>query len=711
MMTTILNLLLVLLGFGLIIVLHELGHFLAARWAGIRVLAFGVGFGPAVASYRKGLGWRKGSSEPELFSLREAALGERGDARESARATLSRASHTEYRFNMLPFGGYVKMLGQDDIHPAATSDAPDSYQSCPPWKRMIVISAGVAVNLISAAVLFIVVFMAGLKTEPAVIGMTDPGSPAALGVALNASAAGVTEPGLKPGDRVLEVDGRRPNSFNDLVLASSMAERDTPVRLVVERRGVEEPLRFAIVPAESRFTGFLELGMGPAFTAHVRDIADPESREKFAESLGHIGLKGVRPGMNLVRVGGNEKPTGPGDIDEAVRASGGAPVPLVFSLGDSDRVEVSIKPKPELQTDAVEGANHTRLTVSHLLGLAPVMSVHPDATDPPKQGLRPGDIFARVGDVEFPTIAQGIAAIRAAAGEPIAVEVLREDGKGGRTRVVVPNVRVSSKGQIGFAPGDTRDQSTLLGVPPPQVVSSGNRPMRPAAVGVIDTPGTTLLAVNETRVANFAEVRTALRAATADAFSNGVPGSVTLLLRLPGGDEQRREWSLTPDDIRTLHSLSWTSPVVDASGGIFEPREIRLRADGPIGAISMGVSETRRVILSTYVTFLRLYQGTVKVEHLSGPVGIVALGTSVADRGFVWLLFFLALISVNLAVVNFLPLPIVDGGQFLFILYEQVRGRPVPAGVQNAVTLAGLVLIGAVFLLVTYNDIHRWFIR
>src|SRR5207237_1803349 len=104
-----------------------------------------------------------------------------------------------------------------------------------------------------------------------------------------------------------------------------------------------------------------------------------------------------------------------------------------------------------------------------------------------------------------------------------------------------------------------------------------------------------------------------------------------------------------------------------------------------------------------------LAQGTVKVEHLKGPVGIAHLGTIVAGKGFIWLLFFMALISVNLAVINFLPLPIVDGGQFLFLVYEQVRGRPVPASVQNVVTMAGLVLIGCVFLVVTYNDITNLF--
>src|SRR5688572_1935555 len=100
---TVLDLLLVIVCFGLIIFVHELGHFLAARWAGIRVLAFAMGFGPAAFSYRKGLGWRRGSSEAEYATeLKENGLHPRDPGAPSP---------TEYRFNWLPFGGYVKMLG------------------------------------------------------------------------------------------------------------------------------------------------------------------------------------------------------------------------------------------------------------------------------------------------------------------------------------------------------------------------------------------------------------------------------------------------------------------------------------------------------------------------------------------------------------------------------------------------------------------------
>jgi regulator of sigma E protease len=72
------DLMLVVLGFGFIIFVHELGHFLAARWAGIRVLAFAIGFGSAAVSYRKGLGWRRGSSEREYEERMNAGAARSG---------------------------------------------------------------------------------------------------------------------------------------------------------------------------------------------------------------------------------------------------------------------------------------------------------------------------------------------------------------------------------------------------------------------------------------------------------------------------------------------------------------------------------------------------------------------------------------------------------------------------------------------------------
>jgi regulator of sigma E protease len=121
----------------------------------------------------------------------------------------------------------------------------------------------------------------------------------------------------------------------------------------------------------------------------------------------------------------------------------------------------------------------------------------------------------------------------------------------------------------------------------------------------------------------------------------------------------------------------------------------------------IGFDKTGQFIQQTYITLLRLIQGTIKPSHLRGPVGIVDEGAKVAAQGFAYYLFFLGLISVNLAVINFLPIPIVDGGLMVFLMIEKIKGSPASPKVQTAAMLVGLVLIAVVFLYVTYQDIAR----
>jgi regulator of sigma E protease len=689
---TLKNLLLVVVGFSAIIFVHELGHFLAARWAGIRVLAFAIGFGPAIVSYRPGLGWRRGSSEREAYARRAAG---------------QRTHPTEYRLNYLPLGGYVRMLGQEDGDPTAISDDPDSYQRCVPWKRMIVISAGVVMNLLTAAVLFVIVFSRGLPVMPAEIGDLDPGRPAAKATALNAAALGLDSDAshLNPGDRITFLNGESPNSFSDVMLAASMTKRGEPLTLTVEREGLTSPMQFSIIPEVNRMTGLLDIGLDAPRSGVVAMLND----EDIAR-LEKIGLKGVRPGMRLVRAGAFE--VSPGSTlpaaryAEAFRRSGGVPVTLTFEDPKSAaRVEIIVPPRPRYQDDLVMGRLDARVPVQHLLGLTAVMKVAGiTGEDSARTGLKAGDVFARIGVVEFPNMAQGFTEIQGHAGKEIRLTVLRDDA--GTLTTVDLTVKVRRNGTIGFGAGDTASDSALVSRPPDGFVALRDPTLGPApAARTPDLPpGSRIVSINDRPTSNFLDLRAAMLASLPT--EKPTPTTIKVVYELPSPDAPRREasWTIAPDDARRLHALGWQSPT---SLSLFNPDEVILKATSPGDAIRLGLRETRRVMLQTYLTFARLFEGTVKVEHLQGPVGIAHVGTMIAERGLAWLLFFLALISVNLAVVNFLPLPIVDGGQFLMILYEQLRGKPLPMKIQEMVTIAGLVFLGAMFLLVTFNDVKR----
>src|SRR5215211_596354 len=146
------SLILLVLGFGFVIFFHELGHFLAAKWVGIRVEQFAVGFGQAIFSWRKGFGWCLGSSARryEETAARGEALG---------------VGETEYRLNWIPLGGYVKMLGQDDLRPNSEQNDPRAYNRKSIGARMFVVSAGVIMNILLAAFGFMVVFLMGFRVQ------------------------------------------------------------------------------------------------------------------------------------------------------------------------------------------------------------------------------------------------------------------------------------------------------------------------------------------------------------------------------------------------------------------------------------------------------------------------------------------------------------------------------------------------------------------
>ena len=713
---TVMDFALVVIGFGLIIFVHELGHFVAARWAGIRVLAFALGFGPAAFSYRKGLGLRKGSSEQEYLDRLRAVGTPEANATGGAVSALT-ISPTEYRLNWLPFGGYVKMLGQEDLNPEAVSEAPDSFQRCAPWKKMIVISAGVVMNIITAILLFIVVFRVGLPTEPPIIGGVAPGLPAATAVATNAKALNIEQVGLRPGDEILSVDGRKADQFSDIIMAAAMAPRNAPVEMEVRRPGVDGTLQFSVKPEADSGSRLLALGIEPARALQIADPRTARSRGQFKEQLAKLGFAGVEPGMKLVSINGDRDIKYLFELSKAARNSGGKPLELVFENAAGKRVEISSKPDPEFQLNEFDLPGGAVGVQPNLLGMTSLMGVG-NAGGASVQGLRDGDVFVRLGTVEYPSFEAGLREIRSNAGRTIEAIVQRTEGNAVK-EVPLP-LSVSRSGTVGFEARPMQSRSTVLGVPVARQVIEAAKPDSGAMAKTRETPagaahlraGSRVISIAGREVNSFAEMRTELQRAVSGA--NGKSVSIPMLVRAPTLAGETAETSpfekvtlvLGEDDIASVKNLGWIGPPI---AGAFDAAQILRRSTGPWNAVTLGLTETRRMVLQVYLTFGRLFEGTLKVTHLQGPVGIAHVGTLLADRGMIWLLFFFAMVSVNLAVVNFLPLPIVDGGQFLFILYEQVFKRPVPVGFQNAVTLAGLILIGSMFLIVTFNDITNLF--
>jgi regulator of sigma E protease len=126
-------------------------------------------------------------------------------------------------------------------------------------------------------------------------------------------------------------------------------------------------------------------------------------------------------------------------------------------------------------------------------------------------------------------------------------------------------------------------------------------------------------------------------------------------------------------------------------------------------ALKSGYEHTIQNILMVYGTFRSLAERRVSPKNLGGPILIAQMAYYKAGSGFAELINFLGMLSINLAVLNFLPIPPLDGGQMLFLIAEKIRGRPLPDSALIAGTYFGLLLVLCLMVFVTYQDVFRLF--
>ena len=307
------NVILIVLGFGMLIGLHELGHFLAAKWSGIRTNAFAIGMGPVVLAWRGGVGLTFGSTKTKVV----AACGK--DAADMSDAELKEheISETEYSLRLLPIGGFVSMLGQEDGNPNSVSNDPRSYNMCPIGKRMIVVSAGVFMNLLLAAVLFLGCFQVGVRFEAPVIGQIIPNSPASEAVASNGTH-------LQTGDTVVSINEKPAYTFTDIQIAGAMSKPGEKVTLKVKRRDSNKPLVFEMTPRSVSQKGLLEIGLYPASSLTIPE--GQSGREVIAYiAAAYPILSDLTAGTQLVSINGADVSTWT-ELDFAIQNSHGEPL-------------------------------------------------------------------------------------------------------------------------------------------------------------------------------------------------------------------------------------------------------------------------------------------------------------------------------------------------------------------------------------------------
>lgn len=687
-MSTFLDFLLLVLGFGLVIFVHEFGHFAVAKAVGIKVEQFAIGMGPALLAWRKGVGLRLGTTQPDYDAKLKAGVPE------------AQLGETEYRVNYLPIGGYVKMLGQDDLDMAAVVTDPRSYSSRPIWARMCVVSAGVVMNLIFAMVLFVICFMWGVNATRPVIGGVHPNSLAAVTMPTNAAARNVTTPGIQPGDHILSINGKAIQTWEQVILTAAMAKPSEVLHVELDRRGSE--LAFDLEPRPNEETRLLDLGVQPTKSATLIDFAAGSETERYVRSAfirAGIGEVVVTPKMKLAQVNG-EPVEALWQLSRAIDESNGAPLQLTFENPETGETQqAALRTDPDFMLAQVQ-RDSSWYAVTHVLGLVPAPAIGlTESTTDDSAGLEIGDVIEQVGAERWPRSDDVQRALAPRSTVPVTVR------RGDRSLTV--DVVVKRSGATGFALDEMPAASppivagTLATIPVSRPGETEQTDIPSPAASLNLMPGTRIISLDGTHVANWRDVFIVLR----KALKPQAPETTIAIcyeLPIPGKPIEAASWSIDQQSAQTLLALQWHSQLgID----VFEPLFEIQKASGPIEAVQMGLDRTWEMIVSTYQTLDRLVRGSIKVNQLKGPVGIAQIGTAVAGQGLPYLLLFLGIININLAVLNFLPIPIVDGGLMVFLIIEKLKGSPVSVQVQNAATVVGLLLIGSLFLVTFYNDV------
>jgi len=527
---------------GALVFVHELGHFLFAKAVGVKVLRFSIGFGPPLLSITRG--------------------------------------ETEYRIAALPLGGYVKMAGEVPGEDATPEDEARSYLAQSPWKRMLIVVAGPAFNLIFPLLIFFVVIVSYPQPSTAVLRVV-PGMPAA-------------EAGLRVGDVVVEVDGRPVRTLEEMQWAlTGRAGQRLPI--VVQRDG--QRVRLVVTPSgEGAVRGRGLLGIAPNRAPPTVEVQAGGAAERA----------GVRTLDRVLSVDGHPV----GDLQSLEQALAGAAGPEL-ALEIARRVPADVP--------GLEGSVPELLTIR---------VPRQDGAGAAAFGLLPADVYSvlYVGRV-----LPGSAAADAGLQRGDRIEGI--DGKMVRTREQL-----------------LRKLSELR-----------ERPFR--------------LSWAHEGVTREAEVR--LRPAKGTAEPAGGEGeALDLGIRfeppLPG--EQ------SPD------------------------ATVRV---GPGLALVTAAHRLGTAVADTAAGLAKLLTGQVSFKNVGGPILIYGIAGKAAQAGLDHFLNLMALISVNLGLINLVPIPALDGFQLLSAGWEAVRRRPIPMRAREIANAVGIVALIVLMVLVCVNDLAR----
>ena len=726
----------VAVGLGLVIFVHELGHFVAAKACGVKCEKFYIGFDIPI-------------------KIGPVALP----------TTLCkfRWGETEYGVGILPLGGYVKMLGQDDNPsrqaeenerikvrkkqsdtqeqsavvssvdsktereaPVDSEDAaaetakvengqeeeveldPRSYPARPVWQRMIIISAGVIMNLVFAVVFAAIAYRMGVSYTPCIIGGTAPGSPAHAC-------------GINPGDKILQI-GRdeRPDEhlrfYKDLLPNVMLNDSGKEMDFSIRRYGQSTPAWYGMQPSDrlKSIQKRATVGVRPPDTTILGDV-QPVDTYRFDDEA----YKQLKGGDEVIAAGGvrfrRDEQTGKilaHHLEAVLAQRMTEPLELTVLRRAKDAEAQGDEPLTKEFDVTLPPSRMRVLGLSMTLGA--IVAVR-KGTPADEAGFRPGDVITSVAgkDVGNPmTLSQRLLAL---VGQQIEIGVRREGIDETVILKVTPQPPLAFEDRFG--PGSLESLESLGVAFPVENTIGAVEPGGPADKAGLkpgdEITGAQFVLTDEKKQEKAEEVfgkshDEAIELAEDQKNWHNIHSK--LQISIPGTalklsyqrDGVKGEATVTPVD-----SDKWFL----ASRGLSLAQLSEVRTAETWGeAFRLGIRETKETLTQVLIVLKRLLTGKISVKQLGGPVKIAAVAGAEASEGIPRLLIFLTFLSVNLAVLNFLPIPVLDGGHMVFLAAEGIRGKPVGERLQTTLTLIGFGCILSLMVFVIAMDID-WLIN
>ncbi|QEG20981.1 site-2 protease family protein [Mariniblastus fucicola] len=672
----------VVLGLGFVIFVHELGHFLVAKACGVKCEKFYVGFDVPIKIFGR--------------QILPAALFRK------------QIGETEYGIGMVPFGGYVKMLGQDDnpgniereIQRSRGDDGqaesagyvdrneldPRSYRAKTVPQRMAIISAGVIFNLIFAILFAALAFKFGVDYDPASIGSVVGGGPA---WEQNLAGSELTRVGDEP------VKKDRYFTWGDMAQEIIFSADEGPVEFDLKRDGADEATTVAVTARKGMRRDMPDLpllGLGPQMIAEVgSDDAIPGNPAMNASPP-------LKKGDVILEINGT-KIDRVAMLRQQMYVNASEPVELLVerTTGEKesetkDQIKVSIDHNPAREI----GFGIEWGTVAAIQTGSPADGVF-EKGDEILSVVGLEDIGPLTFDFEMSRhLAEGggeLEFLIKRAGQETSVKV-----------TPVPSKSMSSVGSIGVLAIDSigiavKVSDRVGNIDPTSKLAQSGIKSGDQIVKV-----TYLLSEADQKEKWFEKMHEKEVELEDTSFAE----IFEMVQKLPAGTE----FAIDFKSGETIKSVTIKSTKSDrhylAMRG-FSLTGLQWHYQSPTwsDAFSNGAKQVRNDASRVWRFLKKLVTGKLSVTNMGGPGMIAVAATSEASQGTSRLLLFLTLLSANLAIVNFLPIPVLDGGHMMFLAYEGLFRRPVTEKVEILLTYGGLFFILGLMIFVTVMDVGR----